>query len=167
MPLVLLDPECSPVLDVAFIVDSSGSIGRRNWARLKRFLMSLTSKLNVGQANTHVSAIAYSTDAEVVFRFNELQSTEEVNKGFDGMAWQKGYTHIDKALQLADSDLLTTSSGMRSNAAKVRKVEKRMCFGVLQESRLRYGIPVYHRAKSGIIQFKTEHGHNNIDCFLF
>lgn len=117
--LFLAGNECSPILDLAFIVDSSGSIGRRNWARLKRFLMSVTSKLDVGQGKTQVSAIAYSSDPKVEYRFTDRQSTEEVNALLEGMAWQRGYTYIDKALMLADRELFTAPSGMRSNAAKV------------------------------------------------
>ena len=64
--------------------------------------------------------MAYSTDPEVVMRFNDYQGTVEVNQGFDGMKYQRGYTYTDKALQLADSDLFQTSNGMRLSAPKVK-----------------------------------------------
>lgn len=114
-------------MDITFIVDSSGSIGRTDWARLKRFLMSLTSKLDVSSANTHVSAISFSTEAKVAFLFNSLQTTDEVNKQFDGFLWQRKYTYIDRGLQLADSDLFVELFGMRPRVAKVCKNEKKNC----------------------------------------
>lgn len=107
-------------MDIAFIIDSSGSIGRRNWERVKRFVKALVSKLDVSNSATRVAAIAYSTDAEVVMRFNDYQGTDEVNRGFDAMTYQRGYTYTDKALQLADSDLFQTSNGMRLSVPKVR-----------------------------------------------
>ena len=64
--------------------------------------------------------MAYSTDPEVVMRFNDYQGTVEVNQGFDGMRYQRGFTYTDKALQLADSDLFQTSNGMRLSAPKVK-----------------------------------------------
>ena len=114
------DNDCSPLADIAFIIDSSGSIGRTNWERMKRFLKAVVSRLDVSQSATHVAAIAYSTKPVVVMRFTGAQDTNEVNRLFDGMLWQRGFTYTDKALQLADTDLFQTTNGMRPNVAKVK-----------------------------------------------
>ena len=87
---------------------------------MKRFLKAIVSKLDVSSAATHISAIAYSNNPEVVYRFNDRQGTDEVNKAFDGMRWQRGFTYTDKALQLAASDLFQSANGMRPNVAKVK-----------------------------------------------
>ena len=87
---------------------------------MKRFLKSLVSKLDVSPSYTHVSAVAYSNNPEVVYRFNNRQATDDVNNVFDGMHWQRGFTYTDKALLLADNDLYKPSNGMRPNVAKVR-----------------------------------------------
>nr|XP_058971731.1 uncharacterized protein LOC131798056 isoform X6 [Pocillopora verrucosa] len=113
------DKECRPIADIGFVIDSSGSIGRSNWGRMKRFLKALVSKLDVSPSFTHISAVAYSNNPEVVYRFNNRQTTDDVNNAFDGMRWQRGFTYTDKALLLADSDLYRPSSGMRPNVAKV------------------------------------------------
>ncbi|XP_022806052.1 integrin alpha-D-like [Stylophora pistillata] len=99
------DKECSPIVDIGFVIDSSGSIGRRNWARMKRFLKAMVSKLDISPSNTHISAIAYSNNPKVVYRFNNRQETNDVNAAFDGMRWQRGFTYTDKAILLAESDL--------------------------------------------------------------
>ena len=109
-------------MDIAFIVDSSGSIGRTNWERTKRFLKALVSRLDVSPSAAHIAAIAYSTRPEVVMRFNGVQGTSQVNQKLDGMRFQRGFTYIDKALLLADSDLFQASTGMRSNAPKVSRI---------------------------------------------
>ena len=101
------------------MIDSSGSIGRSNWARLKRFLKAIVSKLDVSPSGTHVAAVAYSTNPEIVLLFSNRQSVDEVNKAFDGMRWQRGFTFTDKALLLADSDLFQTANGMRRDVSKV------------------------------------------------
>ena len=87
---------------------------------MKRFLKSLVSKLDVNPSYTHVSAVAYSNNPEVVYRFSYPQATDDVNNAFDGMRWQRGFTYTDKALLLADNDLYKPSNGMRPNVAKVR-----------------------------------------------
>ena len=86
---------------------------------MKRFLKALVSKLDVSPSNAHISAVAYSNNPEVVLRFSNPQGTDEVNKAFDGMRWQRGFTYTDKALLLAHSDLFQSANGMRSNVAKV------------------------------------------------
>ena len=80
----------------------------------------MVSKLDVSPSATHISAVAYSNNPEVVFRFNNRQGTDEVNSAFDGMRWQRGFTFTDKALQLANSDLFQAANGMRQNVAKVK-----------------------------------------------
>lgn len=121
------DKECRPVLDIAFIVDSSGSIGRNNWVRVKRFVKALISKLDVSASGTHVAAVAYSTNPEVVTRFRSYQGTDHVNRLIDRMRYQRGFTYTDKALLLADRDLFQTSNGMRANVPKVLFKEGTQC----------------------------------------
>ena len=113
------DKQCSTVVDIAFVIDSSGSIGRSNWERMKRFIKSLVSTLDVSPSATHVAAVAYSTNPEVVMRFNGFQGTDQVNQLIDRMRWQRGFTYTDKALLLANSSLFQTSTGMRLSALKV------------------------------------------------
>ncbi|KAJ7381074.1 structural constituent of cuticle [Desmophyllum pertusum] len=52
---------CKAVADVAFIVDSSGSIGRRNWVKMLQFLKDMVKAFNVGPDKTHIAVVAYST----------------------------------------------------------------------------------------------------------
>ena len=118
---IFLEKECKPIADIGFVIDSSGSIGRSNWGRMKRFLKALVSKLDVSPSTTHISAVAYSNNPEVVLRFRNRQSTDDVNNAFDGMRWQRGFTYTDKALLLADNDLFQIKNGMRPNVAKVKK----------------------------------------------
>lgn len=106
-------------MDIAFIIDSSGSIGRSNWQRMKRFLKALVSKLDVSDSGTHIAAVAYSGNPEVVMRFSNFQGVDQVNRLFDEMRWQRGFTYTDKALLLADRDLFQTTNGMRPAVPKV------------------------------------------------
>ena len=87
---------------------------------MKRFLKAIVSKLDVSNSATHVAAIAYSSNSKVEMRFEDVQGTDEVNRMFDQMVWQRGFTYTDKALLLADNDLFQTSNGMRPNVAKVK-----------------------------------------------
>ena len=56
-------------------------------------------------------------------RFNDYRDTDEVNRGFDRMTHQRGFTYTDKALQLAERDVFQTSNGMRINVPKVSNLK--------------------------------------------
>ena len=109
--------------DVAFIVDSSGSIGRRNWIKMLQFLKDMVKAFNVGPDKTHIAVVAYSTGANVEFRFNRLTGSDITEEGYYGLIdrirFQRGYTFIDKALLLADGEIFTTADGMRPELPQV------------------------------------------------
>ena len=117
---------CEAVADVAFIVDSSGSIGRRNWVKMLKFLKDMVKAFNVGPQKTHIAVVAYSTNANVEFRFNRLTGSAVSEEGYYGlinrMRFQRGYTFIDKALKLANKQIFSTNFGMRPSLPQVWKV---------------------------------------------
>lgn len=117
---------CKAVADVAFIVDSSGSIGRRNWVKMLQFLKDLVKAFNVGPQKTHIAVVAYSTNANVEFRFNRLTGSAVSEEGYNGLIdrirFQRGFTFIDKALKLANEQIFSTNFGMRPALPQVWKV---------------------------------------------
>ena len=117
---------CNAVADVAFIVDSSGSIGRRNWVKMLQFVKDMVKAFNVGPQKTHIAVIAYSTGSKVEFKFNTLTGSAVTEEGYyrliERIRFQRGYTFIDKALALANEQIFTTVSGMRPYLPQVRKV---------------------------------------------
>ena len=109
--------------DVAFLVDSSGSIGRRNWGRMLYFLKDMVKAFNVGPDKTHIAVVAYSSKAVLEIPFNRLKDSEVTVQGYkrliDRIRFQRGFTFIDKALLLADTDVFTTAAGMRPQLPQV------------------------------------------------
>lgn len=105
-------------------MDSSGSIGRRNWERMKTFIKHIIRKFEVAPGKTHVAVIEYSTNAAVNFKFNTLDdkavSPSHYDELVEKMKWQRGYTYIDKALLLANTDMFHESAGMREDVQKVQ-----------------------------------------------
>ena len=114
---------CNLVADVAFIVDSSGSIGRSNWPKMLDFMKEMVEAFNVGADKTHIAVVAYSTIARVEFKFDALTGPSVTKEGYgrliDRIRFQRGYTFIDKALLLADKDVFTTAAGMRPELPQV------------------------------------------------
>jgi len=69
---------------VAFLVDSSGSIGRRNWVKMLQFLKDMVKAFNVGPDKTHIAVVAYSSRANLEFKFDRLKGSQITEAGGGG-----------------------------------------------------------------------------------
>ena len=114
---------CRAVADVAFLVDSSGSIRWRYWVRMLQFLKDMVKAFNVGPNKTHIAIVAYSTTAVLEFKFDRLKGSQVTEAGYnsliDRIRFQKGFTFIDKALILADKQVFIRGAGMRPELPQV------------------------------------------------
>ena len=116
---------CRSLVDIAFIVDSSGSISKRNWLKMKEFLWATINQFVIRDYAAHVAIIAYSTTPKVELKFNQLGNrlkASEVWRIVQTIRHQYGFTFIDKALRLAEREVFTEASGMRKNVPKVFRV---------------------------------------------
>lgn len=125
-PFLLSGKTCKSIVDVAFLLDSSGSISRRNWKLLLDFVKSSVEAFNVSPSGSHVASISYSSHAVVDFRFNTLTGDKlnpvELNKLVDRIKHQRGYTYIDRALVLANKEIFSERGGMRQAVRKVMEI---------------------------------------------
>ena len=116
------------MVDIGFLVDSSGSISPSDWSAVLNALQRFVDSFLVSAEGSRFSVISYSSEPYVDFRFNTLTgdrlNNKEVKKLIGSIKHQKGYTFMDKALGLADSDMFSTKGGMRAAARKVRGPSK-------------------------------------------
>ena len=119
----MTDKACDTIVDVAFLLDSSGSITGRDWKLLLDFVKSLVEAFNVSSSGSHVALISYASHAVVNLRFNTLTGDKlnplEINKIVDKTGHHKGYTYMDRALELADKEIFSERGGMRQAVRKV------------------------------------------------
>ena len=110
--------------DLAFIVDSSGSISTRNFARLKEFLRNIILEFDIGPDAVRVAIIVYSTLPQIELKFNDLQGNQltaaAIIRKLDNIKHQRGLTYIDKALRKAEKEVFIEGNGARDESiAKV------------------------------------------------
>lgn len=105
------------------MVDASDSIGRFNWNIKKYFIKKILDSFRISEDGVHVAILVYSTNADLLLKFNTLTgkylNSVNVNKYVDNMQWTRGYTFIDKALDLANIQIFDKSAGMRDDVPKV------------------------------------------------
>ena len=105
-------------MDTTFIVGSSGTAcSGSNWNRVLSFVQTLVRYFGVSPSGSHIALIRYSSDPELILKFNSLTgsqlSVSEVNGQVARLACRSGFNRIDKAMDLADKEVLTSTAGMR------------------------------------------------------
>lgn len=125
---LLKEKRCKTILDVAFLIDSSGSIRPKDWINMRTFIKQVVEAIDVSQDGSHVAAISYSSTPTVDFKFNSFTGAKlnptDINLKIDSIRHKRHYTYIDRALKLANQELFTTAGGMRDSVKKVKKKKR-------------------------------------------
>lgn len=118
-PSLLLVVKCSEDADLAFVVDTSGSISDENFQKQKDFIKVLASSFDPILADHQLGLISYSSDTQMEVSFQDKADRKEFERAVDRIPHTKGRTRLDKALELASTRLFTASGGTRSGKRKI------------------------------------------------
>lgn len=101
------------------------------------FIQTLVNFFDVSPAGGRIALLQYSTNANVVLKFNTLTGRllngAEVVRKVGRLQCQEGLRRIDKALELADKEILTSAGGMR-NISRVKTLTTAMFFPTPKEN---------------------------------
>lgn len=111
--------KCSEDADLAFVVDTSGSISDENFQKQKDFIKVLASSFDPILADHQLGLISYSSDTQMEVSFQDKADRKEFERAVDRIPHTKGRTRLDKALELASTRLFTASGGTRSGKRKI------------------------------------------------
>lgn len=95
--------ECKVPLDIAFVVDASGSVGIHSFQLVKTFLKEFTHYFNVSVNESHFACLHYDHRVFKDFSFNDSQFYDPValDSKLDNMTYPSGATLTDRALWVA------------------------------------------------------------------
>ena len=124
-----VDDPC--ILDLAFILDASGSI-ELAWPDVRRFVAGVVGLVNVSSAGTHVAVIKFGADSDIVFGFNDGQDRDAVIRRVLTLPGPIPFanTQIHKALNDANDKLfneVTNTYAYRTDD-NIRKVRQIWCY---------------------------------------
>ncbi|XP_054451751.1 collagen alpha-6(VI) chain [Pteronotus mesoamericanus] len=111
---------CSPredckryeVLDIVFVIDSSGSIDNNEYTIMKDFMIDLVKKANVGKNQVRFGAMKYADNPEVLFYLDNLNTKSEIISVLQHDSVKGGDTYTAKALGFSDH-MFTEARGSR------------------------------------------------------
>lgn len=113
------NPKCASVIvDVGFIIDSSGSL-RNSYKDEMKFVKLLAKQFKISKDGSHVSILSFSDKATLRMKFGEVNELEAFKTAVDGIAHEGGRTRIDLALGLARDEMFLVKNGARSNIPKL------------------------------------------------
>ena len=113
--------DCDKVLDVGIVVDSSSSVRRVNFEKVKQFLIDLVAKMHVSHNNTHVGVIHYNHRPilDWDFKADVAQNLHLLKAALLALKYQPGGTRTDKAMDFAEKALFNVAHGERLNVPDI------------------------------------------------
>ncbi|VDM62502.1 unnamed protein product [Angiostrongylus costaricensis] len=109
---------CTPILDLGFILDTSGSI-EEIYNEHVRWTVALVEILPISKQAVRVSTIQYAGYPLTEFSLDTYNSKSDVVKHLQEMSFQSGVTRTGFALRRAEDEIFNENRGARKNAAKI------------------------------------------------
>ena len=99
--------DCTTTVDVVFLADSSGSIGKNNFQMVKQILLRLIRHYSVSESYARIGIIKYHSFPRRVVNLLQSQKLGFLNleRKIRKMRYTKGGTRTGKALAMADKML--------------------------------------------------------------
>ena len=89
---------CIAKLDLAFLIDGSGSVGRANFRRCLSFIQNVIRGFRISPRFTRIAAEVYSSTPRRTFPFARYRSAYQVLKAVGSIKYPRGGTNTGKAL---------------------------------------------------------------------
>ena len=99
-------PSCGYAADVIFILDSSDSITTGDYRKQKALIISIARSFGISHNTSRAAVVLYSDSASVQFQLGDSSSTREFETAVHKMTHKKGPARIEKAFDLAVTDVL-------------------------------------------------------------
>ena len=114
------DPaDCDSPVDVAVVIDSSGSFSKSYFQSAVSFTESLISQMDVNSGRTRVSLVVYSTNATMVFSLSRHTRLTSLIQGVRSATYRPGTTDTAKMLRYLRDTVFQKQNGARDNVNRV------------------------------------------------
>jgi collagen type VI alpha len=104
---------CSNRADIAFVIDSSGSIQKEHFGRVLEFIKGMVRQMDLTNGQIRVSIAYFSDDPVLQLPFSSVSATEDVLYAVDRMTFVGGKTNMAKALELIRNQVFIAANGDR------------------------------------------------------
>lgn len=117
--LIPAPERCAKVADIAFIMDSSDGVGIQNYQIQKDFVNAIAGSFDIQPTGSRVGVVVSGNEATLNIKFGDYLHGEDFQKAVNRLPYTPGNAKIDKALQVALTQLLVVQGGARPGVAKI------------------------------------------------
>lgn len=110
---------CSEIADIAFLVDASESMTKKDFEKEKEVIKKIAATFDVGKTKSHLGLISFSTDAHIRVKFGDYLDLRSFQDAVDKIPFAAGGTRFDKAFGEAANGLFSPNGGFRPDLPKV------------------------------------------------
>ena len=107
------------VLDVVFVIDTSGSIGSSRFQLIREFAANITTELIRNSPKSSVGVILFGSNAHIQFSLQTYTSLSSLLSAINNLTYSGGGTNTAEALTLLLSAAQNGVLGLRSESSKV------------------------------------------------
>ena len=102
-------------VDMIFVMDESGSIGRYNFELMKDLAINITDEFAIGPERTQVGWINFNRVATVIFNLSSYQTKSSLHSAIHEVAYSGGGTDIGAGLHALYNNGFVPSAGARNS----------------------------------------------------
>ncbi|XP_063160042.1 collagen alpha-6(VI) chain-like [Candoia aspera] len=108
---------CSSALvaDIAFLVDESTRIGRKNFQLIRTFLLKIINALEIAPDYVRVALVLYSDKPRLEFSLDMFEDKSEVVNYLKRLPYRGGQTYTGAAIDFLRKQVFTKRAGSRRN----------------------------------------------------
>uniref|UniRef100_A0AAQ5XG33 Collagen alpha-1(XVI) chain n=1 Tax=Amphiprion ocellaris TaxID=80972 RepID=A0AAQ5XG33_AMPOC len=136
--------------DLAFILDTSSSVGKENFEKIRQWVANLVESFDVAPDKTRVAVVRYSDRPTTEFNLGRHRTLEDVKRAARNIRYLGGNTMTGDAISYTTNNIFTERNGARSNARGIQRVAILLTDGRSQDYVLE---PSKAAAKAGIRMF--------------
>lgn len=107
---------CSGRVDIAFVLDASGSIRSERFPIVIQTVISIVEQMQVSLNDTRIAAVSYSDDYVHQFFLNTYSTKQDVQLAFSRIKFIGGRTNTASGLEYMKDQLFTAANGDRADA---------------------------------------------------
>lgn len=111
--------QCESPIDVAFLMDSSGSLGNWNYIKLKNTVVKMSEYFRVSPMGSHAAVILYSDTYEVTLELDDFLTEGQFRASVSNLRYLGQRSRMDIALDAASKYIFTRKGNTRDFFPKV------------------------------------------------
>ena len=104
------------MLDIAFMIDTSGSLDTSDFRRAREFVKTIVYGLTINSdgSGARVAALSYSKSVDLQFDLNDYYNKEKIIRKIDKLTYFGSGTYTHLGLRTLESKVFQTRYGARS-----------------------------------------------------